>query len=276
MKSKRYFCLLIVAGCSRAPSPELPAPEPGVRQPPPVIVPDSRPANWTFTPASSSRSYIAVESTTVMLDSRRDSSVARTAFTVAVSPLDTHATVRGTIEQITAEAETPIKDLPFSFSGVLQNGGLTIDSIRNAKLPTVLMCDTPALSRLSVIRRNILATPSTLTRNQTWTDSSTVPACSGTIPVQVTSVRTYRVVGEADGGVVLERQDRVVASGEGAQGQHRITLQSRGTGSSRFLLDRITGALISASGSTQLQVDIGSSGRVQRFVQVVRDRVLAR
>jgi hypothetical protein len=232
--------------------------------------------SWTFTPDYSPHSYIFVESTTVVLDSRRDSSVTQTAFTVTYRPSDTHTAVRGTIEQISMASEAPIEALPVSFSGTLRNGGFTIDSIRNEPLPTVLTCNSSALSRLSAVRRTLFVPPPGISRNQVWTDSSTVPACSGTIPVQVTSVRTYRVIGESDGKVVVDRQDRIVASGEGAQGQHRVTIQSRGSGSSRLLIDPMTGALTSATGISQLEVAVGASGRVQRFVQVVRDHVASR
>ena len=140
----------------------------------------------------------------------------------------------------------------------------------------MLNCERPLLNRLAVIRRGILAIPAILSRNQAWTDSSTTSACSGNIPVQLTVVRTCRAAGESGGVVLVDCEERTASSGEGSQGQHRINLQARGTGDLRFSLDRTTGEVVSVTGSSRTEIDVGSSGRVQRFVQTVQGRTVAR
>jgi hypothetical protein len=277
MRSKGCLCLLIAAACTSGPAAAPPSPEPGGRIPAsqPSTIPEAGPASWTFSHSSSPRSYVVTESTSIVLDERRDSSVTETRFSIVVQPVGQDTAVRGTIDQVSGPSGGTVNTLPFVFSGTVHGGGISIDSIGGQRLPAVLTCDNPAMSRLSAVRRNVFVAPAVLSRNQTWTDSSTVPACSGTVPVQVTTVRTYRVVGEIAGAIIVERQDRIMSSGEGAQGQHRITIQSRGTGSSQLRLDRFSGALVSSTGLSQVEVDVGSSGRVQRFVQLVRDRVTA-
>jgi hypothetical protein len=277
MGSKRYLCLLVFAGCTTGSSSPAPVPEPERpdSQPRTPVV-GARSASWTFSPDPAPRSYTAVESTTVILEARRDSSVAQTVFTVRTRPAGEGLAIVGTIDRISDRDSMPDDVLPISFVGTLQAGSLVVDSIRGRRIPTVLPCDSPAVSRLSVIRRALFTPPLTLAQNQSWTDSSTVPACSGTIPVQVTTVRTYRVIGESDGELVVDRQDRTLSSGEGAQGQHRITIQTRGTGSSRLRLNRRTGEIISAAGVSQTEIDVGSSGRSQRFLQLVQSRVMLR
>ena len=277
MISKRYLCLLVFAGCTTGSSSPAPRPEPErpASQPRTPAV-DSRSSSWTFSPDPTPQSYAAVESTTVILGARRDSSVTQTVFTIRIRPGGERPTIIGTIDRIAGRDSMPNDVLPVSFAGNLQAGSLIVDSIGGRRIPTILPCDSPAVSQLSVIRRALFTPPLTLAQNQSWTDSSTVPACSGTIPVQITSVRTYRVIGESDGELLVERRDRTFSSGEGAQGQHRMTIQARGTGSSQLRLDRRTGEVVSAAGVSQTEIDVGSSGRSQRFVQTVQSRVTRR
>ena len=275
-----FVYLLIVTGCARGGStaPSVPEPQRPPGLPDRGVVTEGT-TSWSFSPSSTPGSYVTTESTTVTLDNARDSSITITSYTLLTRQRDSVTGVQGTLDRISSSANTAnaIESLPFPFTGFILNGGLVIDSIRGQRIPGVMTCENPMLNHLASIRRNIFTLPSTtLTKNQTWTDSSTVPACSGSIPVQITSIRSYRVVGETEGVVLVERQDKTVATGEGAQGQHRIFLTARGSGSTQLRLDRLTGEVLSTSGTSQTEVDIGSSGRLQRFVQVVRDHTVRR
>lgn len=147
-----------------------------------------------------------------------------------------------------------------------------LDSIGGQPAGSFIDCQNLALNRMTAVQRNLVRLPVSISQGQTWTDSATVATCSGSIPVELTTVRAYRVLGEAGGVVTLERSDRMVATGQGAQGQHRITLEAQGTGISRLNVDRLTGELSDASGEFRSEVTVGSSGRLQRFRQTVRDR----
>ncbi len=242
-----FLALLILTSCSRGSSTVSPAPVPERQPTVPGEGPSiAGPSSWTFSASSAPRSYVTTESTTVTLDSQRDSSVTVTAYTIQQRQAGTTIGIKGSIDRIFPSG--PTQSPPFPFSGSIRGGGLTIDSIQGHQVPVVMTCEEPALNRLGVVRRNVFMAPSTLSRNQSWTDSSTVPACSGSIPVQVTQIREYRVLGETGGAVLVDRRDRTVASGEGSQGQHRISLQARGTGSGQLRLDRMTGEVISATG----------------------------
>ncbi len=273
-------CLLIVTGCTRGGStaPSVPEPQrlPGL--PDRGVVTEGT-TSWSFSPSSTLGSYVTTESTTVSLDNTRDSSITITSYTLLTRQRDSVTGVQGTLDRISSSANTAnaTESLPFPFTGFIRNGGLVIDSIGGQRIPGVMTCENPMLNHLTSVRRNVFTLPSTtLTKNQTWTDSSTVPACSGSIPVQITSIRSYRVLGETEGVVLVDRQDKTVATGEGAQGQHRILLTARGSGSTQLRLDRLTGEVLSTSGTAQTEVDIGSSGRLQRFVQVVRGHTVRR
>jgi hypothetical protein len=103
-----------------------------------------------------------------------------------------------------------------------------------------------------------------------------VPACSGALQIVLTTIRTYVVAGQALRGalpvIVIDRQDRVRAKGEGTLGQHRISILSQGSGSARIYLDHATGLLQESETRQAVDLVIGSSGRSQRFRQVVEEQ----
>ena len=278
------FTLISIA-CTRAVPGPAPGPATDPQQPPIQQEIGSARGPWTFSPTSIPLSYRSVEIALLELRSptpRRDSLTTTTDFTVRISRSPAATRVMGTIESLTRTASTSFEPdssykLPLSFTGSLRDGGLVLDSVAGQASGSFTSCESAGLNRITAVQRNIILPPAMLTKGQTWTDSSTVPACTGTIPVQLTTVRQYHVLGEgSDGSVTLDRSDRVLAAGEGAQGQHRITLRAQGSGSSRMSLDRITGSLTHAESEYRIAVTIGSSGRVQEFAQVVRETTFLR
>ncbi len=270
--------VLTLTGCSRgtpAAEPET-APSPQPRQ---TSIPDPGrgPERWTFSIPAGTQTYISIEASTIESQPPdaplRDSVTVTTRFRIQPRLLDQGVRITGDIEQVEIRGRQPdsMGTLPLNFSGVLASGGLVLDSLNFQAAASFLTCNNAALSRITTVQRNLLIPPQSLTRNQTWTDSTTTMICNGPIPAQLTTVRAYRVLGEAGGVVVVERSDRTMASGEGSQGQHRITIKSRGIGSAQLRLDRLTGQLISSTGESRIEVTIGSSGRLQRFIQTVRE-----
>jgi hypothetical protein len=241
---------------------------------------------WTFSPVSTSHSYRSIEIVSLELQSpvspQRDTFTTTTDFTLQMIRVPTHARVTGVIEHFTRTPPgdlepDPSQELVFRFAGRIQSGGLVLDSIAGQIAGSYLRCETAGINRMTTVQRNIALLPSTLIRGQRWTDSSTVPACSGSIPIQLTTVREYHVLGEeSSGSIALDRSDRIVASGEGAQGQHRISLRADGSGNSRMSLNPTDGSLSRAESEYRIEVVVGSSGRLQHFTQVVRESVTLR
>jgi hypothetical protein len=118
--------------------------------------------------------------------------------------------------------------------------------------------------------------PATLTAGATWTDSSTVDGCRGAIPTTTHTQSRYTVIGDTTvGGITvlqLHRADTISAKGDGTQGQHRITLSANGSASAELLLDPATGRFLSVDETQEMAVDVGTSGRNQRFLQHVHER----
>jgi hypothetical protein len=155
---------------------------------------------------------------------------------------------------------------PFSFSGRLEKNRISIDSVFTD-------CSNDALASIPVIQRALVVTPVTLHKDMTWSDSVSSALCSGSIPVTTTSVRNYRVIGETPQGILIERRDRTMAAGEGSQGQHLVRLKTEGSGTAQITIDSETGELLQAVSSSSTTAVITASGRDQRFVQTVRERI---
>ena len=290
MREIRFVACVIAAftaACTRSQPTVSTSPEPAVTPAttPGVILPGQR--SWSFPSLDPApRRYISEEKTTIELRSdtspRRDSFSVSTSFTVQASSSPSRPRVTGTIESVSFQPERPREEsdsltaFPLSFAGRLTSGGLVLDSVAGQPLTAFTNCTLGALNRISTVQRTLMTLPATLTVGQSWTDSSTVPACSGTIPVQLTAVRTYTVAGESRtsrGAVIaIERTDRIRASGEGAQGQHRITLRAEGSGAGRMYLDPETGTLLETDGKQRTELAVGASGRIERFVQSVEER----
>jgi hypothetical protein len=110
----------------------------------------------------------------------------------------------------------------------------------------------------------------------TWSDSTTANLCSGSIPITSITSRNFRVIGEVNRGLLIERQERTKSTGEGAQGQHRITLQSSGTGTAQLIIDPQTGTLLESTGVHTASVVVTASGRDRQFTQTTREQVFIR
>lgn len=261
------------------------ASSPDILQPSsPVTSPVSR--SWTLVPDESLHSYASRVLTTVELQEEagvvRDSFSVTVEFSMRLQRNGELPRVTGTLDRLQRSPENrdpqtePPAVLPLAFAGHITSGGLTLDSVAGRAIATVTDCENPGLNQMGVIQRNISIAPLTLRPGTAWTDSSTVKACSGTIPVELTSVRVYTVAGDAQGApggaIVVERSERIRATGEGTQGQHRIGLQATGSGSARLLLEPASGLLRLAEGESRTAIVIRSSGRQQQFVQTVRER----
>lgn len=288
------LCLAISTGLIAACSGTLPVPSSRDRpQPAPRVrdeVSHERVAaisGVALIPDSGVRHYLTTSTTVLRLESDTEPSqaVITTAlgFSVAYSRASSSRTrITGTLTQmiVTTEGSSPAPDqpplLPLKFTGYLEHGGFHLDSLAGSPPSTVPDCQAAGLSGIAGIQRNFVVPPLLLSTGTTWTDSSTVPVCSGSVQLALTAVRTYTVAGQTMRGlqpvIVVDRKDRTRTAGQGAQGQHGISILSEGSGSARIYLDRTTGLLRESEGAQAVDLVIGSSGRSQRFRQVAEER----
>lgn len=282
--------LLLLAGCTRSSSTSGPSDLPPVISTSPSSVPTTASrGTWTLTADTHIHRYTSTIRTNLELHSQtgptRDSISQVFTFNLAITPLPPSITLSGTVEAFSAQSGSRITGpadpvlTPFHFTGQVTNGAAILKPEPLASTASPSNCTNPALAILSAIQRTVILTPQELTSGMTWTDSSSMDLCSGTIPVTATTTRVYRVIGEVNhpkGRLLLvERTEKTITAGEGSQQQHRVILTSEGTGSARLYLDPKTGRLVETEGSYRTTLTVNTSGRTQTFTQAIREHVLA-
>ncbi len=137
-------------------------------------------------------------------------------------------------------------------------------------------CD-PASAIATFASSLIPKLPPRLTVGDAWTDSTTTSGCRGTVPTTTHALHNYTVVGDTTiagaPAVIVHRIDSIAADGEGPQGQHRVFISATGTGTADILLDPSAGRFIGLNGTQSTTVDVTTSGRSTRFLQLTNERV---
>jgi len=265
-----YFSVLITTGCSpsnvQRPAPPTPVP------PLPNPVPSAANA-WTINRSSGAISYQISRSGTI--ESQSDSNPHRENSTNTTHELITidiaGDTIRFTAVMDTSSTTTQGTigavqhvQLPVQLSGSVIGDSLTIstDSVTEK-------CN-PLSSTLSADLHNLLVGfPSPLSQGNGWSDSLELRTCQGMIPTTVHIARSYVVSGETTYQslpvVVVQRRDSVRGHGEGAQQQHRVTLDASGTGNATYYLNPQNGFILRLNTEQNLDLAITTSGRIHHF-----------
>ena len=252
--------------------------------PAPVRTPEPAPSaphitardQWTITPVATRHRFTSVINTAIELhdagEIQRDSLVSSFTYSLGTQRSGESISYSAQLESMSlrggARTTAPVSTLtsPFSFSGQLEKNRISTDS-------AFTDCSDDALAAIPVVQRALVVTPLVLHKDMTWRDSVSSATCSGSIPVTTVTVRNYRVLGETLRGILIERHDRTTATGEGSQGQHLIRLRTDGSGIAEITIDSESGELLQAVSTSQTTAVINASGRDQRFVQAVRERI---
>ena len=138
----------------------------------------------------------------------------------------------------------------------------------------------PAAALTQVLREGVVVTPRALRRDQTWRDSSVTTICRDSIPLAVTTVRRYRVVGAElrDGQVVVlvDRVSTVAMRGEGRQLGESVQLVADGTGAMRYAIGLLDGIVVDAEGTNDLVLRLTGRRRSQELRQRSTVRIARR
>jgi hypothetical protein len=252
--------------------------------PAPVVVPEPSAAEprtntadrWTLVPVSNPRRFTSIINTTIELQEaagiQRDSLASTFTYSLGVNRTGDPVSYTATLESVSLRGgqrtSLPTASItsPFSFSGRIEKNRISTDS-------TFSDCSSNPANAVPVIQRSLIVAPLSLRKNMTWSDSVSSAVCSGSIPVTMTAIRDYRVIGETSQGILLERHDRTTAAGEGSQGQHIVRLKTDGSGTAQITIDRETGELLQSTATSSTTAIITASGRDQKFVQAVRERI---
>ena len=137
-------------------------------------------------------------------------------------------------------------------------------------------CDTTS-ALLARAQQLIPKIPARLDAGARWRDSTTTNGCRGSIPAESTVISNYLVIGDTamsnTHAVQIHRADSLSASGEGADGQHRIVIAAKGTGDTDLYFDVTTGRLIGSRGVQNSVVGVTTSGKTTQFAQHVSQNV---
>jgi hypothetical protein len=265
-----YFFILITTSC--APSavrrPVQPTPSPPLPNPVP-----SAAGVWTINRSSGAISYKISRSAAI--ESQSDSNPHQE---VSTNTTHEHVTldIAGDTARFTAMMDTsstttqgtigPVQpiQLPVHLSGLQMGDSLTISSDS-----TTERCN-PASSTLSADVHNLLVGfPIQLSQGGGWRDSLELSTCQGMIPTTVHITRSYVVSGETTyqglAVVVVQRRDSIHAHGEGAQQQHRVTLDADGTGNATYYLNPQNGFVLQLNTEQNLNLAIATSGKIHHF-----------
>lgn len=295
MTRQVLLCLVslgCIIGCTSAtanpPSP-LPLPEAAQEPATPQANTENRGRTWRIIPTAELETYRSTLKTTIT--ERNNGENQQTSFTTTVdyslSLVRSSNSVRasGSVSafQIQADQATqPLPEgffvLPISFDGSISDHDISLHSSGRSRSSALAQCSDSSQTVLSTVNRDLIVVPGEMTADQSWQDSSSSSLCTGSLPVAVSVIRSYRVTGETlvDGipALKLERTEKLVTSGEGSQGQHQITINGAGTGKAQIYIDRSSGLLLTLAAKNQVELVIKSSGRVQNFTQISEENVV--
>lgn len=166
--------------------------------------------------------------------------------------------------------------LPFSFSAEQPTSASQPEFVA----PESSRCDAPQASIVHGVRELWLSLPDTLRPAMQWADSSSYVTCRDSIPLTMVVRREFRVTGAMwrDSAVVVtvERRTRTLLSGTGRQFGDSVTFSGEGSGAAMFEVSLRTGAVVFASGESELHVTLAGSRRTQQLTQRSRISVLDR
>jgi hypothetical protein len=269
-----YFLFYLAAACTASTRPPAGPSTPVPSLPNPVPVPPTA-GSWTFSYAPGAISYQISRSAAI--ESQSDSGSHREISTNSTHELVMLESIGDTIH-FTAVIDTfstatqgsigpaqPVQ-LPIHFSGIF-----TGDSLIPSADSTNEKCN-PISSALSADLHNLLIRfPAQLSRGTSWRDSVDVKACQGMIPTTVHMSRSYLVTAESvyqgNPALLVQRTDSVQARGEGAQQQHSVILDAKGTGSATYYVSPKDGRIARLTTGQDLELAITVSGKIHHFKQ---------
>lgn len=268
------FLVYLASACTASTVPPAGQPTPLPSLPTTVPLPSTA-GSWTFNYAPGVISYQI--SRTATIESQSDSGSHREISTNSTHELVTLEPAGDTIHFIAsvdtfstttqgAIGPAQLIQLPVQLSGKFVNDSviLSADSLAEKCSPTS--------SALSADLHNVLVHfPAQLSQGTSWRDSVELQACQGMIPTTARISRSYVVSGETSYQgypvMVVQRSDTIQAHGEGAQQQHSLTLDAKGTGSAVYYVSPKNGRIARITTGQDLDLAITVSGKIHRFKQ---------
>ena len=279
--------IISITACRSATPSSGPLPLPGSSPATPAPI-DSRKTTWSISPGNQEHRFLSTTvtalETSTLTGITRETVTAISGFSVSLDRTPAAPVYSARLESLSLQSSrgssTPLPEvaplLPLAFSGRVEGHRLTVEPIRTQT--GNLDCSNPAFSAISPILRSLILSPLQLSKGMTWTDSTTSTICSGPVPVVLTAIRSYQVMGETSlagvPAILLEQLTRTRFSGEGVQDQHRLRTQGEGSGKAQIRIDAGTGSVLDITGSHTSLISVFASGREHRFTQALQERII--
>ena len=158
-----------------------------------------------------------------------------------------------------------IVELPIRLTGSLGMGGVRVENTPSES------CEPIRATVASDIHNLLAPVPSQLSRGAVWRDSITTSGCQAGIPTTAVTRRTFTVAGEVNRSgqtfLLVQRVDSVSARGEGAYGQHRMTVEGSGVGTALHYLETASGEVSQLTTNQRIRITVTTSGRLHSFTQ---------
>lgn len=268
------FVAYIAAACARSAVPSAGVPTPSPPLPNPVPLPPTA-GSWTFNYAPGSISYQISRSAAIESQSdsgsHREISANTTHELVTLEQLGDTIHFTAAVDVFSSATQGAIGSAQVTQLPVQLSGTFSADSLRLSSDNTTEKCN-PVSSALSADLHNLLVHfPAPLSQGSRWRDSVELKACEGMLPTIARITRSFVLSGEAtyQGQQVLmvQRSDTVQAHGEGAQQQHSLVLDARGTGNAVYYVSPADGRIVRITTGQDLDLAITASGKIHRFKQ---------
>ncbi|HZK79159.1 MAG TPA: hypothetical protein VFC35_09630 [Gemmatimonadaceae bacterium] len=276
-----FYFLTGCAISSSAPVAPTPSPISSPRETSnPSAAPEARAKTWRIIPTSASQTYTSVLASSIHQsdgsDARDDSLIVTSTYSISIQRSADTISITGSINDFRIDVHGRLLSvdsiqpkLPLSFTGKITTTRIRLQT--TDKVQSQTLCDDISQTPLGIVQRNVFTIPIEVTNEQSWRDSTTSAICNGSLPISVTTLRSYQLIGTAqlDGVsvLVIDQKERALSSGEGSQGQHRIFIQTLGNTTRRLYADKTSGLLIASKAESKVELSIQSSGRVQHFIQ---------
>lgn len=243
---------------------------------PPGSINRSGQSQWTLIPHDETHHYRTTSTSIIDLAGIHDTIKTNSTFNLEVQNRGPRLTVKATFDTVGVQTSSQVESSPRSSASSLQITGYLENSILELDDTSLPDCNNQSIL-IPILEHVISKPPVNLHLGMTWTDTLSMTACSGGIPVTLTSIRNYQIIGERNieglEGIEITRTDKTALTGESEQGQHRVGISSTSTGSAQLFIDRQSGSLLRSTGQYSGAVTIITSGRRQVFNQTVQETV---
>lgn len=250
-----------------------------------ATVPAARAAGaWAYHPSARQQSFVIDQRATIVVRpdsaSRTDtvSSHAEVSFALGASGGPGGNMLAFAIASPGRAATTPAGvSVPFPFRAdySARSGQLDFTAPRDAA-----PCSSPALATAQSLRDLWFRPPDTLRVGASWSDSASYVFCRDGIPLHATVQRKFELAGMAETAgrllLTISRVSRTVLEGSGAQFGEPVSVSGSGGGQLVYSFDPASGEVVSANGTSAIDLTLRSRVRTQTVRQAVEVAIFRR